>query len=103
MDCDTFAARHISDDGFAANRIAALGAVDQKVAVAFYDDGIVIAAKDTADHAREAAGGELAVLRQRFATRGREFGQHLPSRILAITDCGELIVGATQSILTGGP
>src|SRR6266550_1723176 len=73
----TLAAGHVADDRFSANGVATLGAVDQQVAMALHDNGVVIAAKNAAYHAGEATRGLLLALRQPFATGRRQLGQHL--------------------------
>src|SRR5579863_6423536 len=49
------AARDVPDNSFAANRIAAAGAVDHHVSLAAHGDGVVIA-EDAAHHAGNSAG-----------------------------------------------
>ena len=61
MHRDALAARHVADDGFAANRIAALGAIDQQVVDALDLDDQVLVVR------RVAAAPER--LRARFGSR----------------------------------
>ncbi len=57
VDRNTFSARHVSDDGFPANRIAAPRAIDKQISVSLDGDRIGIATEDAADDIRE--GGRL--------------------------------------------
>src|SRR6267378_28875 len=82
VDGNAFAASDVSDDGLAANGVAALGTIDEQVAGPSDHDGVAVSAKDSAHNARnaarEAAGCCLLFsVGHRFSTGGREFRQHL--------------------------
>src|SRR5882672_1294928 len=56
VDRDALATSYIADNRFAAGGVTTLGAIDQQVAVTLHDDGVVVSAKDAADHAGKSTG-----------------------------------------------
>src|SRR6185312_13582754 len=73
MNGHAFAARDIPDDGFAANRIATSGAIDEQIVVALYfDRAIVSALAEDAPHHRPERADVLRLLCSRlFGEPGR--------------------------------
>ena len=80
MDGDAFPAGHIADNLFAANGIAAAGAVHQQIAVALHADGIVaaVSAEDAPYHAGNAAGFLSVAVGDGRGGSWRQARQHLP-------------------------
>src|SRR5271163_679563 len=98
VDGDAFAAGHVTDHVFAANRIAAAGAVHEQIAVALYADGIVaaVSAENSPDYARDAA--RLTLSDRRRGSRGQT-SQHLPRRIFAVSYSRHQVVDLAQAVV----
>src|ERR1700676_1526947 len=99
VDGNAFAASDVADDGLAANGVATLGTINEKVAGPSDYDGVAVSAENSAHHtrnaARETAGRCLLFsVGHRFSARGCEFRQHLAGRVLAVADAGHQVVGA---------
>src|SRR4030081_2084030 len=106
VDGNAFAASDVAHDGLAANGVATLGTINEKVAGPSDYDGVAVSAEDSAhdarNTARETAGCRLLFsVGHRFSAGGREFRQHLAGRVLAISDAGHKIVGAAKSVFAG--
>src|SRR6185437_8566543 len=96
-----FAAGHIADNVLTANGIAAARAVHQQVVMAFYLDGIVIAAKNAAYHAGYRALLFLVGFAGLLRGSGSQFGQHLARGKLAIADAGQEVISPPQAVVRG--
>src|SRR5580704_7429458 len=103
VDGDAFAAGHVADDGFAADRVTTACAIDQQVALSLDADGVVVlVATENATHHTGQAGGFLGlVFRQGFAGRGRQASQYLPRGEFSIADSGHEIVRASYAVVGG--
>src|SRR5262249_23731139 len=89
----TFAASDVAYDGFTTDRIAALGAIDQQVALSNYADRVVVSAENPTYH---------AAYRGFFFPRcrgsiGHQASQDLARRIFAEADAGHQIFRMTQA------
>ncbi len=102
MHRDAFAARHISDDAFAANRIAALGAIYQQIVDALYLDhqvaGIAGRTRRRWPRLRGSRFGRLHRLTDRVR---RQVLQHLPRGKLAVPERGVQILRLAATVLAG--
>src|SRR6202162_448869 len=99
VDGNAFTAGDIADDGLAANGVATLGTINEKVAGPSDYDGVAVSAENSAHHtrnaARETAGRCLLFsVGHRFSASGCEFRQHLSGRVFAVADAGHQVVGA---------
>src|SRR6266478_5639662 len=99
VDGNAFTASDVADDGLAANGVATLGTINEKVAGPSDYDGVAVSAKDSAHHARNAARETAGCclffsVGHRFGASGREFRQHLARRVFAVAYAGHQVVGA---------
>ena len=93
VDGHAFAAGNVADDGFAANRVATAGAIDEQVAVPADDDGVGVSAEDAADHARKTPMPEMPLdprpvcaPANGLGAGGSEFREHLAGGVLAVAE-----------------
>src|SRR5580693_1081600 len=108
VDGHSFASGYVANDGFSANRVATAGAIDEQVTRSADDDGVAVAAKDSAHCAGKSAGETLAcgllfAIGHRFSAGRRELREHLAGGVLAVADAGHQIVGTAESVFAGGP
>src|ERR1700692_3243812 len=98
MHGDAFTAGHVANHRLSADGITTAGAINQQVAVTLYANGAaVVSAKDAA---HDAANAGVFVGRSRCGFRNwREFSQHLPRRVFAVSDGSHEIVGLTQTVV----
>src|SRR6266853_1236250 len=91
VDGNAFTASDVADDGLAANGVATLGTINEKVASPSDYDGVAVSAKDSAHDARNAARETpgcclLFSVGHRFSAGGGEFRQHLAGRVFPVAD-----------------
>src|SRR5580692_6106345 len=98
VDGDALASGYIADHVFAADGVTAAGAVHEQVAVAFHADGIVaaVSAENSPHYARDAA---RVTLSDRRGGSRRQTSQHLPSRILAVSNSRHQVVDLAQAVV----
>ena len=104
MHGDAFAARDISDDRFAANRIAALGAVDHQIVDTFDLDDEIAAGPDGPRRRAElpaccGLGGSSAARFLLGNLIGRELVQNLARRVAAVAERGVQVFDLADAVL----
>src|SRR5436309_2632804 len=104
MDGHSLAAGDVAHDGFAGDRIAALGAIDHHVIAALHLDGKVAWRFGTAWNQRRRRAGRLLrgfdlFGRRELAWRG--VLQHLPRREFAVAEAGVEILDLAVAVLSG--
>ena len=102
MDRDALAARNITHDGLAADRVTTLGPVDQQVVDAFdFDDQVLIAAcrRGSARTRRNGGRGRLRHFEGDLA--GRHFLENLTRRELTVPERGVQILNLAVTVFGG--
>ena len=79
VDGDALAARDVADDGFAADRVTTSGTIDEQVALALDDDGVVVAAEDAAHDAADSRRARLSAFASSRAGGGARRAQAWPA------------------------
>src|SRR5580658_1361031 len=100
VDSDALASGYIADHVLAPDRVTAAGSVYKEVAVALYANSVVaaVSAENSPDYARYAA--RVTLSDRRGGSRGQT-SQHLPRRILAVSNSGHQVVDLAQSVVGG--